>query len=895
MPSPQPRPISAEPIESNGGTKLWFTLEHYIEVDASGYLLNLCLEGAMGYVIRIAGVSGTPMLAWKIPRLVGDSLRENGYIAYLLQLEAENVRLMESAKCDAVLGCQVALTNPFLIAVFGFLVKDRPQPADSPNQRLFVSFEKGKRLRFCTLDLAGKVSGPRDVMPDEMIAGLQQELFNAGSLYRQSNASENPASKAWIPMYMESALEKEPVGWYCGLPSVLYNWAQGTLQEAISNGHLEKWSVRNHYELIKRVLSGIVALHSRGLLHGDLRPANIMYMSVATNPDGYKITDYGSFSAGAPEFYGNPAGGAGLDGKTVLQTIQNARVSAFYAPERRNGFEHEEADRALILQAKDSAWIVALGWRRLFESFRTEATIAGDKIVENPGNTGAQRASEKKDVLAFAVEKLVEPLPEDQAGKADVSRGEGDSNRIPLCKGDRLRLREYVFRVEDVGRSAASLIADSPKLAIMLERCTVLRCEKDVWKVFNERLVVQSAEFEAEFNSVHGDAPFEISLPKIVELYQWSKATDIYSVGVLLLYILFPRQERRHKEGPKADAVPDNASETTSERVIEREFFVLLDHLANPLYFKQMWTQVHLVCTQLLVLHEEAVKQEEAPEVFRRKTISPFAAKRIFNIRDKDSKSPEKGLYEAVRQAVNNICETTPHARLVLEHTFNWNIGLFILFIHFVFSCLHRQVDVRTVVRARAAGTEGKDEPRESEVSSPTAGAAAQKNEEERWLEEVMQGTVYPFAHDRLDDNTSSPTGRSSESPPAQRALERAEILLELCSSIYVRQLIAREKDDKHDQVIQHERVIADYEPKSQAEVLLEVARLRAEVSALTKDRERLIGVAQHINRWKVGGLRRLLLGRTGEMLEKIKLILHSIETPAPVRMKSIASIEPRK
>ena len=71
-------------------------------------------------------------------------------------------------------------------------------------------------------------------------------------------------------------ISQEGVVWYIALPPIAYGWADGTLQESISNRRHQSWLLKDHYTVILQILEGLKTLHTKGLLHGDIRPTNIM-------------------------------------------------------------------------------------------------------------------------------------------------------------------------------------------------------------------------------------------------------------------------------------------------------------------------------------------------------------------------------------------------------------------------------------------------------------------------------------------------------------------------------------------------------------------------------------------------------------------------------------------
>ena len=710
---------------------------------------------------------------------------------------------------DLLLGAVSPTTSPLELTwmdIFGVTRTNAPPTkAESPNQRLLVSFQKGRRLRFATIEF-GRDESPRDVIirpsgavPSHVVAHLSRDKLRVGPLLYLESDDGPGASPHWDLLNRSSDNERAPLGWYVGLPSILFNWAQGTLQEVISRGDLDTWTLDHRYLLMRRLLDGVLSLHSNGLLHGDLRPANIMFMSRRDEPTDYKIADYGSLATGKPDMLG---GTSDNSGRTVLQAIHNARASAFYAPERRNGFEHEEADTAIITRASDNKrWIILLGWRSTFEELRRTASHAA-------GGDASRRSDLAPNALAEVLRRMraafadhastarpraaTEPREESTA----TPQSSDIAGRALLEPGDRIRLREMVLQV-------ASVATVRP-----IQNCTVLLCESTIWKVFNERLIVQDDDFERDFAQATCDTDYiELSLPKVVELYQWSQATDIYSLGVLLLYLCFPRA---------ADRDPSRRVHGVAiDRAIEQEFLVLLDQWANPLYFNQLWTQLQLITTQIIDHHKEMTADgTSSPRMFRDRVLDVAIAGRIFAQKVGEA---DRTLYKAVLQVVNNICETSPHARRVLEHTFGWNVGHFVLFVHFIFACLHRQEDLRLAVAVKQM-----------------RGSGSPDDEDFDGIKAQLATAHFPFAPGRID---RPPGAAPSTTTAAARALRRMTELLDLCTSVYLRQMTATNGEGD----------IADYRPRSQAETLLDNTRLNLDnqrlhgrVRALENDYETL-------------------------------------------------------
>ncbi|MCY1070979.1 hypothetical protein OV090_39930 [Nannocystis sp. RBIL2] len=143
--------------------------------------------------------------------------------------------------------------------------------------------------------------------------------------------------------------------------------------------------------------------------------------------------------------------------------------------------------------------------------------------------------------------------------------------------------------------------------------------------------------------------------------------------------------------------------------------------------------------------------------------------------------SHESGtIYKACLTFVQHITQTAPYARQLLVEGFKGNIAEFILFIHFVFSCLHRRSDLLD----RSPELDGeRDRP-------------------------------FPFALDR-----------TSRDPRATaQALHRVRDLRRLFITNALRDMLARAED------------LPKYLPISQAELILEKQRLELELNRVRAD-----------------------------------------------------------
>lgn len=600
----------------------------------------------MGYVIRCRGVQHGAV-AWKLPRMIADTQRENVFIAQHLEVERSNVGLIAGRSLALVR--PLIINNPLEYETLGILPVDADPNLHMPEQRVLVRFSKGKPPRFCG------VSRPRNggirVVPEGAMQLQKAEdwehLVRFAATNRDGNGKVhpgflsdpvNPAGGPGAPStgpefaLLPDAVEREAPrsGWYLGLPSIVYDWAAGTLQDVISNRRLTGWTTVQHLTLVERILSGLNTLHQAGMLHGDLRTANIMYIVDPSDPDNYVIIDCAALSGRSGMVGQAPTEGGD---KTIMGPIANPRQSPFFAPERRQAFEHEAGDIAIVaIDPRDGeSLIVATGWRsRLHDA-------AGTRDLQSPSGPA----------IATLVQEFARALGTLTA-ELGFTNGHGHTR---LRAGDRIRLREYVFDVLEI----------APRL---VEGFTVMRCKAGVAKVCNERLAVMLPDFWSEFKHAEETRTLLMSLPKLTEIYQWSHATDLFSVGVLALYSVYAQNPEQPGRG-------------------DAEFGELLGALANPLYFNSMWKSLEDVCRNL----ERIVA--ENPGIATRDLGAKASGMPTAN-----GSSDSGTIYRACLTFVQHITQTAPYAQQLLVEGFKGNIAEFLLFIHFVFSCLHRRSDL---------------------------------------------------------------------------------------------------------------------------------------------------------------------------------------------------------
>ncbi len=624
--------------------KLWLSQKYYVLIDSkTGECRSEYLEGAMGFVIKChpARANGQS-IAWKIPRLIADSLRENSYISQLLLREEENVGQMRPG---SGLMISQAMANPFQARVLGVTKTDQPQPNHAATKILLVSFSKGNPPRFCCMEEIGLTDGidrqtsatNPNALPEEIRKNWRRICVSIVSnadmacFVHDSKKSINIEQDEISLLNNSPLIQKTVVGWYANLPSVVYEWAEGTLQDAISNNKRGNWGYHDHYELIKSILTGLVSIHKKDMLHADLRPANVMYKSDPKSASDYVLTDYGSLT---PEI--TPDSTTPTDGEqTILRTISNARTSSFYAPERRNGFEHEDADVAYIFDQSsgmNSKFLVVIGWHKELTNWI-----------------------------------------DDEGFKNHITAAKHTQRHSRLEKGDRIRLREYVFHVERAHITKYPQGNPTGKTNKKEASFTLIACSKEVWKVFSERIVIAiphedlnapsaPAPFWNEFSGK--SSPVKLPLPKIVELPQWRTPTDIYAIGALSLYSIYPRDY----------STPGALAKS------EKDFSELLAALSNTFYFQTVWKNIQQFATEI-----ESALEKVGDDISK----TSFAEQQVaWELPNKTSNPP---IWQVALHVSRDITQTAPGAADLLRTAFNRKTAHFCLYIHFLLSCLHRR------------------------------------------------------------------------------------------------------------------------------------------------------------------------------------------------------------
>ena len=681
--------------------KLWVMGEWYVPVDDKGQCIGKCAEGALGFVVKLhSAYDEQHQMALKLPRLLGDTHRENAYINDLTENELKAVRkIFQGGDAPAgLLNAQVVQGSPLRGPISTY--DSIPEALKWDGAHVFVHFKKGHNPYFCLVKprargglekLPETTSFPIDsadvlrVIEEAAKDSVTQRKWSESVFIESTNAreaNENGAKPPLNILNVTQALQTNVDGdvWYIGVPSIIYGWAEGTLQESISRGGTKDWSINDHLRLIGKIGQGIVTLHRKYMLHADVRPANVVFQGDPNDPENYFLSDYGSL---AETGTGAATRNANIGGFTTLgPVVGGERTSAFYAPERRNSQERETSDTAVIHYTGDGDRLyVVLGWR---SELVDENDLPRQDIVSNIISQAQEKQSQIQN----------QPQAKGNKSTLDISTGY-------LQRGDRIQIRDLIFELLHQGQE--------------VEDKRVLTCRKDYWKVYHGRIVVAAIDDE----QFQGTVWFPI--PRTIELLQWSAATDLFSLGAMALYSVFRAFLHRLKE--KHDVLEDGGQKQVMGKIynkwetfpknnsdIEDTFHLMLDALSSPPYLKVIWQELDWLRKQI----EDRLRLDELSEDKLRVMELDIEQRKDFTARKladtpfirHDGRKPEPKslghpytIKDEVLYVVKRITQTIPGVEYLLaafHYDYSeYDLGSFIFFIHFVLSCLHRQTHIQ--------------------------------------------------------------------------------------------------------------------------------------------------------------------------------------------------------
>ncbi len=193
--------------------------------------------------------------------------------------------------------------------------------------------------------------------------------------------------------------------------------------------------------------------------------------------------------------------------------------------------------------------------------------------------------------------------------------------------------------------------------------------------------------------------PAELHVDRVIEMQQWSAATDIYSIGVLILYLIF----RNSYSDPEIEILNRDGEVQNERRLdekdIESDFRQMLTFLSSPDFFLQVWPDLETLRHAL-----EAEKRErpnEGPIEFREFPIDLYIREEDKEQDDSVQAHPPYSSYRPGSEMAPNLLDRTvevtniftqlvPGARRLVA-SLEFNLSAFVFIMHFAMACLHRQ------------------------------------------------------------------------------------------------------------------------------------------------------------------------------------------------------------
>lgn len=652
--------------------RLWITEDYFCRFDENGRILAMdTYEGALGYVIKLYNDNHDELeyAALKIPKLVGSTHRENAYINDLMFQEEKTVSKIRRAESSGLLS---VIQSQVLRGPLRF--QSREKLAHFDNGLMFAKFEAGKPpiilIRQEDGTLYPEPNDDNSATIRTFIANLSIDEIRNLTAVENGNGKEywkktvflakkpslgKSGNFEYLPFSEVTAAAINPADdtWYACLPSVIYTWAYGTLQEVISSEDIGKaeWTPLEHLQLAYNICMGLEELHNRNYVHADVRPANILYTDQdVNNLMKYLLADYGSLAIAPQE-----GGGKGEDsGETVLGPVfEGERTSVFYAPERYKGQEREIANRAVILKSPQGyVTHVVLGWQKKLNKENAEAAVEKARTMVSQDLSAHESRFEDNHI--------------------------GDSE-AKLQAGDRVRIQDYIFQLTGTEQQVDGLF--------------ILPCDNAVSKMSQGRIAVRQDD--------HTEIPEDLPADRTIEMLQWSAATDIYSLGILLLYSIYrnsyadPEEKYRLKqkvfdEKETTEVELKEYSQEQNEKELEDSFRRMVIYLSNPQFFELIWRDLDSLRLELEVqLGKEGVNFDIAERPYP-------SSKYTGNIEFSDPEADEKkNLREQSIDVTNIFTQLVPGARRLCA-SLDFNLAAFVFIMHFVMACIHRRKHLTT-------------------------------------------------------------------------------------------------------------------------------------------------------------------------------------------------------
>lgn len=711
--------------------EVYLSSEWYAAVDERGMVASSCAEGALGYILQLYSSAhlapGDQMAALKIPRLRADTIAENAYICQILAGEAASVFKALSAKRKEGLVPVTATRRADLLRAPRDLAYDgSPKIREQDGCIPFVHFAKDQRVAICNVKYEAPPGGDGKpvlhVFPPTM---TQAFAFFTYEHWRQLQKAVAPGTVSpdrafYFPVAKPASDKTRPLSecpdvglldeqlntersekiWYTFLPSIVFEWADCTLQRTLSTRSHANWRLKEHYQLLSKVLEGLRTLHAQDIIHADVRPANVMAIGDAMQPNHYMLCDYGSFTSDQAT-----AGGT-TTGLTTMPGVARHRASVFYAHERRAGVEREDADIALIIAeppgpgSTSGEYFIRLGWKA--DYFDPKSNRIYPEVIADMEAAWA----------AMRERRSSERSPVTDGSSRDTWR---------LTEGDQIRLRDYVFKLIDSQEWTRTIQLGSAAPSFC---CLDFRCDSNYTQVYMEKLAVRGSTFLLERSANRAprgeSSVLSLDLPRWTEIRQSSVASDLYSVGVMALYTVYTSvgltRSSDCTQNDDTRPVPQVRAGTLEE--VEERIIALIRRLEDEKNFNEYWPDLTRACVAI-----EAAVRVGLP-------LANLMALPVDRDDTQPDDKPARTFKDLVESLLAELCNLSSELRAIQTKINNY--GYFLLYLHFVLSCLHRRSHLDSFSLSRL-----------------------QSEKALNWgsleLTPLDEGALYPFCQDRCE------------------------------------------------------------------------------------------------------------------------------------------------
>jgi hypothetical protein len=406
----------AEQIEIFQGTAL------FVDKD-SGEFIGPIAEGTMGIILyagsakRIKEDGLNSADAIRIPRLLQLDELLNFHIAEIcyhegIQAEkAADLSGLGGAKCMLRPGkpnyyatipggdrspCYVGFyLSPNAKYSLALVSEKQAWPLEFANYLHQVGYEPKELYaeinRFADLDVQNRAVDRSDTLETLLYLPDLRKRKQAGKKNHEDAEinAQQPASKLrnlGRSIIEEAYTRKDIGGWWFNLPICLYSWMTSDLERlmtgllddestSLNNANPEKiassdakllsnWRPITWLSLARTLTLGLSALHTKGLIHGDPRPANIMAKLSEEDvllPDHFRWIDVGLGYGHVNTTTTDPDGRIS---QTPPAPLGGGRVTPFYAPERVESVEFEDADMVRLSKRIDGYYLLEFLWKR---------------------------------------------------------------------------------------------------------------------------------------------------------------------------------------------------------------------------------------------------------------------------------------------------------------------------------------------------------------------------------------------------------------------------------------------------------------------------------------------------------------------------------------------------